>query len=70
MFGNVVPLAFPDDEVSTSTDIYCTLIAPLCSISYNMANRPISSDIGWLDEQANRPFRIMGGVYDIQETSH
>ena len=30
---------------------YCTLIVPLCSISYK-ANRPISSDIGWLNEQA------------------
>ena len=32
---------------------------PLCSSSY-MANRPL------LDGLMNRPFRIMGGVYDIQ----
>ena len=38
-----------------------TLIVPLCSISYS-AKCPISSDIGWLDEQ---PFRIVGGVYNI-----
>ena len=36
---------------------YCTLIEPLCSISYK-ANRPISNDIGWLGEQTDHKFMI------------
>ena len=44
---------------SVSTCIYCTLIEPLCSISHK-AKRPISSDIGWLDEQTGHKFMIMG----------
>ena len=42
-------------------NLYCTLIEPLhtCSISYK-ANRPISSDIGWLDEQTGRKVMITG----------
>ena len=39
--------------------LYCTLIVPLCSISHK-ANRPISSDIGWLDEQVAHKFMITG----------
>ena len=42
----------------------CTLIEPLCSISYK-ANHPISSDIGWLDEQTGHKFMIMAAWYTI-----
>ena len=54
-----------DDNVNFSymqTAMECTLLhtlEPLCSISYKV-NCPISSDIGWLDEQTGYKFVIMG----------
>ena len=39
-------------SVNIGTCSYCTLIVPLCSISYIMANHPISSEIGRLAEEA------------------
>ena len=36
---------------ATAMVVYCALVVPLCIISY-MVNRPISRDIGRLDEQA------------------
>ena len=43
---------------------YCTLIEPLCSISHK-ANCPISSDIGWFDEQTGHKFMIMAAWHTI-----
>ena len=54
-------------KLGASMHIYCTLVEPLCSISYK-ANCPISSDIGWLDEQTKHDHGCM--VYDIQSISH
>ena len=47
-------------NLATNRNSYCTLIVPLCSISY-MVNSPISSDIGWFDEQTGHKFMITDG---------